>query len=451
MAQACCDAFEELPYHQKDAEVSTTEKSTRVTSAETSTRLIHLPPEVQTSVISWVLNPSHLARVCLVSKQLHDIAMPLLYQSLFLNVDRWDKDRLRSVLKRGHRGHRYIRALDIDSEKLEQEAEALKIAKDALQVLPRNCLQSFRCPLETGIDNDLMLAKGLFEHIGSGSDPQVPELNDINFQNQDFSTFTATWLRFIDFTKLRTLQIWNCDNVDHLLLALRDLATAQPMRLHGLVLSFESANQAPTLVEEFLSSFSGLQYVNLCYVRKKPHPATFDIRCLVNSRHSLKDLYLGIGSNATIKIPLIVLSCEDLMWLSSNCPNLRQLAVALPMFHLDDALVGRWGGYGDALLDIIATSIAHLFQGQLRQSLSAITLGNAEPGDVIYDTGYGLYPIAGPINYKVRNEQTGFGSLIRAERIEARLMEYAEPIAYVVDEDTDQGLSLEAYSWGSGS
>ena len=194
------------------------------------------------------------------------------------------------------------------------------------------------------------MAKGLFEHIGSGSDPQVPELNDINFQNQDFSTFTATWLRFIDFTKLRTLQIWNCDNVDHLLLALRDLATAQPMRLHGLVLSFESANQAPTLVEEFLSSFSGLQYVNLCYVPKKPHPATFDVRCLVNSRHSLKDLYLGIGSNATFRIPLHALYSEDLMWLSSNCPNLRQLAVALPMFHLDDALAGRWGAYGDALV-----------------------------------------------------------------------------------------------------
>lgn len=56
----------------------------------------------------------------------------------------------------------------------------------------------------------------------------------------------------------------------------------------------------------------------------------------------------------------------------------------------------------------------------------------------------------GPITYKVRRKQTEYGMITKAKRIEARLMEYEEPIAYVVDEDTDQGLSLESYSWGSG-
>lgn len=55
----------------------------------------------------------------------------------------------------------------------------------------------------------------------------------------------------------------------------------------------------------------------------------------------------------------------------------------------------------------------------------------------------------GPISYKIRRKETEFGAILKAKRIDSQLMESEEPIAYVVDEDTDQGLSLEAYSWGS--
>ncbi len=43
----------------------------------------------------------------------------------------------------------------------------------------------------------------------------------------------------VDFTRLQTLQIWNCDNADALLDGLKELAQQQRLRLHGLVLSFE--------------------------------------------------------------------------------------------------------------------------------------------------------------------------------------------------------------------
>ena len=120
-------------------------------------KLLDLPPEIQTAIVSWVLRPSDTASLCLVSRQLYDVSMPGLYHSMYLNVDRWKKEELQRFVARGHPGHRHIRALDVDSDELDTEGNARKLAKDVLQMLPRDCLTSFRCPLETGIDNDLMI------------------------------------------------------------------------------------------------------------------------------------------------------------------------------------------------------------------------------------------------------------------------------------------------------
>jgi hypothetical protein len=105
---------------------------------------LDLPPEVQSSVVSWVLYPRHIANVCLVSRQLRDVSLPFLYHTMYLNVDRWKAVHLRKFVERGHRGHRYVRTLDVDSDNLKMEPDALKLAKDILQVLPRNSLTSFR-------------------------------------------------------------------------------------------------------------------------------------------------------------------------------------------------------------------------------------------------------------------------------------------------------------------
>ena len=104
-------------------------------------------------------------------------------------------------------------------------------------------------------------------------------------------------------------------------------------------------------------------------------------------------------------------------------------------------------------LDIVATCIARTFSclpEDLKHRLSVITFGSAERTDMItHDDGRQHHLFDGPITYKVRRKQTEFGVITKAKRMEAHLMEYEEPIAYVVDEDTDQGLSLESYHWGS--
>ena len=268
-----------------------------------------LPTELQTLIITSLLRPTDVSNVCLVSKDFCAVAVPLLYHSITINVDRWNLDVLKRFLQYGHLGHMYVRSLDIDSDELSTEDLALKTAKDALQVLPRDCLRSFRCPLENGIDNDLMillstqqrrlsfialgplldnalnipdsarpwppkietivipwkirgavdikfyrrlidrsrsalkaitirtenygsfwktsklvefpdsahLARGLLCKNRSAKNHQLLRLVDLNFQNQDFEKCGSIWLDHVDFWKLSTLQIWNCDNTDRLL------------------------------------------------------------------------------------------------------------------------------------------------------------------------------------------------------------------------------------------
>lgn len=104
-------------------------------------------------------------------------------------------------------------------------------------------------------------------------------------------------------------------------------------------------------------------------------------------------------------------------------------------------------------LDILAESIARLFSRKRSddcQGLSVITWGNAEYTHCVLNTnGEEIELLSGmPITYKVRRKMTEFGLLTKVKRMDPRTMEYEEPISYVADEDTDQGLSLEAYSWG---
>lgn len=106
--------------------------------------LNELPPELQSAIIKWILRPRHLASVCRVSKRLHAITMPILYRVMKINVNKWNLDHLERFLTYGHPGLQYVRALDIDYSGEFSETIALKAAKDALQVLPRNCLMLFR-------------------------------------------------------------------------------------------------------------------------------------------------------------------------------------------------------------------------------------------------------------------------------------------------------------------
>ena len=190
------------------------------------------------------------------------------------------------------------------------------------------------------------LARGLFgDNEGKYSRPPL-ELRDINFQNQDLGAFDTTWAHYIHFSRLRTIQIWNCANTDKMLDYMIGMAKSQPLRLEGLVLSYEEWVQAPRLAEKFLKSISGLCYLNLCFNRlgDEVGQSSFDLKCLSSHFKTLQDVYIGIGTNCSRGQGSLWRPSEgEIQLLASQCPRLRQLAVALPSISVDDVLAGRLG------------------------------------------------------------------------------------------------------------
>ena len=87
-------------------------------TADGRSRFLELPPELQASITQWILKDHELARLCLVSKQLRDVVYPQLYSSLAINIDRWSHQHQQAFLHAGHRGHAFIRSLDVDSGNL---------------------------------------------------------------------------------------------------------------------------------------------------------------------------------------------------------------------------------------------------------------------------------------------------------------------------------------------
>lgn len=410
-----------------------------------ASRFAGLPTELHTAIASWLLRPSDLKNLCQASKYFCAVTVPILYHKISINVDQWPKDVLERFLQYGHMGHMHVRSLDVDSDLLDSETEALKIAKDALQVLPRNCLRSFRCALNRELDNDLMvllstqqrrlsflgigpladnalnvpdsarpwppsmhtividwkiggalditfyrqliersgsalkaltvrtcsfggssgllhrrdsegLAKALFNYDRSKEHVTPLQLADLNLQNQDLRICKSIWIKHVDFSKLSTLQVWNCDNPGSLLRRLQDYSRRRPLRLHGLVLSFEDKVDLFE-VQDFVGSLSSLQYLNLCYVPSTAEHSFFDVKCLESHKHTLKDLYLGIGcNNRTAHFnnqdfhAMQRLSSASLRWLCTDFTQLRQLAIALPPVSLEDVFTGQWNEYCNAIV-----------------------------------------------------------------------------------------------------
>ena len=106
------------------------------------------------------------------------------------------------------------------------------------------------------------------------------------------------------------------------------------------------------MAQDFIRSISGLQYLNLCYVPAFEDYSFFDVKCLENHKHTLKDLYFGIGANNLGYHSLQRLSIDEFQWMCSSLTHLRQLAIPLPQVRLDDVFTAQWHGYDSAIVSL---------------------------------------------------------------------------------------------------
>lgn len=130
--------------------------------------LLRLPPEIQAVIVECIFMPSDLKNLCLVCKELRDVATRALHVDVTIDLDE-AQHQGRGFFQHGHYGHRFVRRLSFSSS-LDQRpypdalyenndrqhiedalrSEARKIYKQArwrafttLQLLPQDTLTHF--------------------------------------------------------------------------------------------------------------------------------------------------------------------------------------------------------------------------------------------------------------------------------------------------------------------
>ena len=121
------------------------------TTADTTARKTFqtLSHDVKSCIIEQVNRPSDLKNVCLVSKELHEIAVRFLYHDVSLELGSL-KDHLMPPFMSSHNiGLKHIRKIRLFlanvPDRCNQEQQATFATSMLLSFLPENILEEFRC------------------------------------------------------------------------------------------------------------------------------------------------------------------------------------------------------------------------------------------------------------------------------------------------------------------
>ncbi|KAK4498247.1 hypothetical protein PRZ48_010904 [Zasmidium cellare] len=107
-----------------------------------------LSKEIKELVVERVIRPSDLKNVCLVSKELHEIAVRYLYRNVSLDLGSPNDSRLSAFLSPKNIGLKHIKQLRLYLatvyDKCNQEQQAQFAARMILEFLPEDTLEEFR-------------------------------------------------------------------------------------------------------------------------------------------------------------------------------------------------------------------------------------------------------------------------------------------------------------------
>ena len=108
----------------------------------TMAKLIDLPPELRLAITDHLHRPSDLARLCVTCKRLRDAAVPRLYESVELNLDKSTFRALNGYFRAGNPGPKHVRSLCFLPHAPKDREDAVKVMRLALQLVPRNALRN---------------------------------------------------------------------------------------------------------------------------------------------------------------------------------------------------------------------------------------------------------------------------------------------------------------------
>jgi hypothetical protein len=108
-----------------------------------------LSHDVKSCIIEQVNRPSDLKNICLVSKELHEIAVRFLYHRISLDLGSFKDNLMPSFLSPRNIGLKHIRQIHLYlahvTDRCNQEQQATFATRMLLEFLPENILEEFRC------------------------------------------------------------------------------------------------------------------------------------------------------------------------------------------------------------------------------------------------------------------------------------------------------------------
>ena len=108
-----------------------------------------LSSELKSHIIEHVIRPSDLKNVCLISKELHEIAVRFLYREVSLDLGGVNDNFMPALLNPRNIGLKHIRQIRLylahKSDTCNQEQQATFATRMLLEFLPENILEDYRC------------------------------------------------------------------------------------------------------------------------------------------------------------------------------------------------------------------------------------------------------------------------------------------------------------------
>lgn len=108
-----------------------------------------LSSELKSCIVEHIIRPSDLKNVCLVSKELHEIAVRFLYREVSLDLGSVNDNFMPALLNPRNIGLKHIRQIRLylahKSDTCNQEQQATFATRMLLEFLPENILEDFRC------------------------------------------------------------------------------------------------------------------------------------------------------------------------------------------------------------------------------------------------------------------------------------------------------------------
>jgi hypothetical protein len=120
------------------------------TAAMSTTKTFQsLPLDVRSCIIEQIKRPSELKKICLVSREFHEIAVRFLYHRISLDLGSFKDNLMPSFLSPRNIGLKYIRQIHLYlahvTDRCNQEQQATFATRMLLEFLPENILEEFRC------------------------------------------------------------------------------------------------------------------------------------------------------------------------------------------------------------------------------------------------------------------------------------------------------------------